>query len=438
LTPRSGFGVRKARYALTAWLWLVAGAASASVHVQLAAALDQLRTGGVAVIYSSALAPPDLYVDVDAVTLDALRSAVPTVGLALVQRDDHWLLVSGPTVAGHRNALDVGSDEVPRVETIIVTGTRHRLSNVASDEANTLASEQLDRIPTLGGDSMRAVNLLPGMSSMGVSVKPRVRGGLDDEVLVLLDGVELLDPYHFANYQNLFSTIDSRIVDDVDVYSGAFPARYGNRMSGVIDVDTLAQSDKPSAEIGVSTLSAFANARDSDGDTTWLASGRFGESDLLMERLGLQAGRPYFSDVFARVGHSIDADTKVYAGVFGTDENIRLDDGGQHASWRNDSTYVWTRLDTTIDDRVESSSVLDYVSSRNASPYAAISALRPASVVRSSGSTSIGPARTTIPTHRSIAANSACCSPDKRCRRIGSRWKKAGCRAVRTGPATIR
>ena len=364
MTPRSGSWVRWAWCALTAGSWL---ASAAAVHVQLAAALDELRAGGVAVIYSTALVPPNLYVDVDTVTLDALRAALPTVGLALVPRDDHWLLVSGPTVVVHASALGAGSDEVPRVETIIVTGTRHRLSNVASDEANELSSEQLDQIPTLGGDSMRAVNLLPGMSSMGVSVKPRIRGGLDDEVLVLLDGVELLDPYHFANYQNLFSAIDSRIVDDVDVYSGAFPARYGNRMSGVIDVDTLAQSGKPSTEIGVSTLSAFANARDSDGDTTWLASGRFGESELLMERLGLQAGRPYFSDVLLRLGRAIDADTKVYAGVFSTDENIRLDDGGQKASWRNDSSYLWTRLDATIADRVESSTVLDYVSSRNVS-----------------------------------------------------------------------
>ena len=367
MAPRSGCGVRKAWCALTAWLWLAAWPASAAVHVQLAAALEQLRADGVGVIYSSVLAPPDLYVDVDAVTLEALRDALPTVGLALVPRDNHWLLVSGPTVVVHASPIDAGSNEIPRVETIIVTGTRHRLSNVASDTANELSSEQLDQIPTLGGDSMRAVNLLPGMSSMGVSVKPRMRGGLDDEVLVLLDGVELLDPYHFANYQNLFSTIDSRIVDDVDVYSGGFPARYGDRMSGVIDVDTLSQADKPSAEIGVSTLSAFANARDTQGNTTWLASGRFGESDLLMERLGLQAGRPYFSDVFVRLGHAIDADTKVYGGLFSTDENIRLDDGGQKASWRNDSSYLWTRLDTTIGGRVESSTVLDYVSSRNVS-----------------------------------------------------------------------
>ena len=366
MTPRSGCNVRSICCALTAWLWLVSGQAAASVHVQLAAALDQLRAGGVALIYSSALVPPDLYVDVDAVTLDALREALPTVGLALVPRDQYWLLVSGPTVVVRAPAPTETADEVPRVETIIVTGTRHRLSSIASDEANALSSEQLDQVPTLGGDSMRAVNMLPGMSSMGVSVKPRIRGGLDDETLVLLDGVEILDPYHFANYQNLFSAIDSRVVDDIDIYSGGFPARYGGRMSGVIDVDTLPQTNKPAAEVGVSTLSAFANARDDDADTTWLASGRFGESDLLMERLGLQAGRPYFSDVFARVGHAFDADTKAYVGVFSTDENIRLDDGGQRASWRNDSSYLWTRLDTTIDDRIDSSTVVSYVSTRNA------------------------------------------------------------------------
>jgi len=56
LTPRSGCNVRSICCALTAWLWLVSGQAAASVHVQLAAALDQLREGGVALIYSSAFA----------------------------------------------------------------------------------------------------------------------------------------------------------------------------------------------------------------------------------------------------------------------------------------------------------------------------------------------------------------------------------------------
>jgi outer membrane receptor for ferrienterochelin and colicin len=373
---RGNSGVRRTtlrhiRQGLLALLGLsVATLAWAGMHVRLDHALDQLRAQGISIIYSTALAPADLYIDVDALTLDAVRTTLPTVGLKLDERDGHWLLVKGPTVAAAAGseAIDAAQPgDASRIETIIVTGTRHRFATIGTESANVLSSEELDRVPALGGDSLRSVNLLPGMSSMGVSVRPRIRGGLDDELLVLLDGVEILDPYHFANYQNLFSAIDGRVIDRLDVYSGGFPARYGNRMSGVMEIDTLAQRDKPTAEVGVSLYSAFANARnpDRDSDTSWLASARYGKSDQLMERLGLKSGRPYFSDAMGRVGHAFNSDTALYFGGLALSEDISLNNDEQRATWKTNSTYLWSRFDGRIDDRITSSTTVSYMSSRN-------------------------------------------------------------------------
>ncbi len=341
------------------------------MRVRLIDALDGLRAQGAPIVYSTALAPADLYIEVDAITLEAVRGALPTVGLKLDERDGNWLLVRGPTIASQAQHSDAVGEEqsrdASRIETIIVTGTRHRFAAIGPEPANVLSSEELDRLPALGGDSLRSANLLPGMSSMGVSVSPKIRGGLEDEVLVLLDGVEIIDPYHFANYQNLFSAIDPRVIDDVDVYSGGFPARYGNRMSGVMEIDSLEQRDKPTAEVGLSMYSAFANARNAnpDSDTTWLASARYGASDLLIQRLGLQSGQPYFSDALFRVGHSFDPDAKLYFGGLVVDEDVSLNDAGQRAKWKTNGTYLWSRFDARLDDRFTSSTVVSYVSSRN-------------------------------------------------------------------------
>jgi len=369
---RRGSCARRATRLLLALLALsVNTSVSAGVRVRLDDALDQLRAQGTSIVYSTALAPADLYIEIDAMTFDAVRNTLPTVGLKLDERDGHWLLVKGPKIAAPTPPIVAVDDELSgdpsRIETIIVTGTRHRFATIGAESANVLSSEQLDRVPALGGDSLRSVNLLPGMSSMGVSVRPRIRGGLEDELLVLLDGVEILDPYHFANYQNLFSAIDGRTIDDVDVYSGGFPARYGNRMSGVMEIDTLAQRDKPTAEVGVSMYSAFANARnpDPDSDTGWLASARYGTSDQLMERLGLQSGRPYFSDALFRVGHAFDPDAKLYFGGLVLSEDISLTSDEQRATWKTDSTYLWSRFDGRIDDRITSSTTVSYMSSRN-------------------------------------------------------------------------
>ena len=186
----------------------------AGMRVRLADALDRLRAQGTSIVYSTALAPADLYIEVDAMTLDAVRGALPTVGLKLDERDGKLAArAAARRLRARRNtATPLSATEHPRdasrIETIIVTGTRHRFAAIGAEPANVLSSEELDRVPALGGDSLRSANLLPGMSSMGVSVSPKIRGGLEDEVLVLLDGVEIVDPYHFANYQNLFSAID--------------------------------------------------------------------------------------------------------------------------------------------------------------------------------------------------------------------------------------
>ena len=52
-----------------------------------------------------------------------------------------------------------------------------------------MLAEELSAVPTLAGDAMRVTNRLPGVSSVGASARPRVRGGLQDELLVVVDGV---------------------------------------------------------------------------------------------------------------------------------------------------------------------------------------------------------------------------------------------------------
>ena len=50
---------------------------------------------------------------------------------------------------------------------------------------------------------------------------------------VLLDGVELIEPFHLRDFQGVFSAIDPRVVSGVQVYSGGFPATYGDALSGL-------------------------------------------------------------------------------------------------------------------------------------------------------------------------------------------------------------
>lgn len=89
--------------------------------------------------------------------------------------------------------------------------------------------------PLLGEvDPLRSLTLLPGVSSSSdASSAFNVRGGSVDQNLILLDEATLYNPSHVLGF---LSTFNADAVDDVMLYKGAIPAKYGGRLSSVVDV----------------------------------------------------------------------------------------------------------------------------------------------------------------------------------------------------------
>ncbi|MDH3641822.1 MAG: TonB-dependent receptor [Gammaproteobacteria bacterium] len=346
--------------------------AAAPFRVPLADALVQLQDQGHRIVFSTDLVAADLVVEVAAVTLPNVRRALPGVGLKLEEADGYWLVTRAVAVEPSLEPPDRGSIADDLVETIIVTGTRHRVpQRSVSGSATTMLAEELSVVPVLAGDAMRITNRLPGVSSVGVSARPRVRGGLQDELLIMVDGVELLEAFHLADFQSVFSTIDDRTVDAIDVYTGGFPARYGNRMSGVMEVSTLKQADKPGTEIGISVFSLFANRRGSIGkDTDYLVSARRGNLDLVTKQVNSKVGTPRYHDAYARLSHRISDDARLFGGIFYTRDDVSLKedaddaDGGKTADSDIDSRYLWSRLDLQHTPALSSATVFTYTGSK--------------------------------------------------------------------------
>jgi hypothetical protein len=96
---------------------------------------------------------------------------------------------------------------------------------------------QLEKLPLLFGekDIFKALQMLPGVSA-GVegSAGLLVRGGTVDQNLVLFDGATVFNPAHLFGF---LSIVNSDAVKNVNLYKGAFPARYGGRLSSVLEID---------------------------------------------------------------------------------------------------------------------------------------------------------------------------------------------------------
>ncbi|MCR4665440.1 MAG: TonB-dependent receptor, partial [Paludibacteraceae bacterium] len=95
---------------------------------------------------------------------------------------------------------------------------------------------QIKGIPALAGevDVLKAIQLLPGVQSgTEGSAGLYVRGGGADENLIILDDVPLYNVNHMLGF---FSVFNAEAIKNVTLYKGSFPARYGSRLSSVVDV----------------------------------------------------------------------------------------------------------------------------------------------------------------------------------------------------------
>ncbi|MDX1546927.1 MAG: carboxypeptidase regulatory-like domain-containing protein, partial [Rhodothermales bacterium] len=88
--------------------------------------------------------------------------------------------------------------------------------------------------PDVSGDLVGYLVTLPGVVATGdQGGQLFVRGGEPTQNLVLLDGMLVYQPFHLVGF---YSSFPSTIIQVTDVYAGGFPARYGGRLSSVIDV----------------------------------------------------------------------------------------------------------------------------------------------------------------------------------------------------------
>ncbi|MFO7893268.1 MAG: TonB-dependent receptor [Longimicrobiales bacterium] len=153
-------------------------------------------------------------------------------------------------------ALEAAALEVEGVR----VRARRQLARFEEDVGATvveLAGADIERLPGLAeADVLRAVEVLPGVvSTSDFSASFNVRGGAADQNLILLDGIPIYNPFHLGG---LFSVFNADMVGRAELLAGGFPARYGGRVSSVLDVRTDAGDGELGVDAGVSLLASRA------------------------------------------------------------------------------------------------------------------------------------------------------------------------------------
>ncbi len=169
-----------------------------------------------------------------------------------------------PIAAGTEDikSLEIELSSGVILDEVVVSGKSYKVMN-ASEGISTIqiSPAQLALLPNVGEvDIFRSLQLLPGVSGSNESSSGLyVRGGTPDQNLVLLDGMTVYNVDHFFGF---FSAFNADAVKDVQLFKGAFPAKYGGRLSSVVDLTgKTGDPNKFHGSMGINLLNARASVQ---------------------------------------------------------------------------------------------------------------------------------------------------------------------------------
>lgn len=197
-------------------------------------------------------------------------------------------------------------------------------------EINKMSSIQLDleklkSLPVLLGetDIMKTIQLLPGVQSGSEgSSGLYVRGGGPDQNLILLDGVPVYNASHLFGF---FSVFNSDAIQSVELIKGGFPARYGGRLSSVLDIRMKEGNMKEfhgSGSIGLISSKLCLEGPIVKDKTSFMISGRRTYLDILMQPIIRSSvndiGKTgyFFYDVNAKINHKFNDKSHLYYSLY--------------------------------------------------------------------------------------------------------------------------
>jgi hypothetical protein len=192
-------------------------------------------------------------------------------GKAVIQAADRQVVIqaSYPGYETSRLVIPVRGDSftvrlhlsgVMQGRELVIEESRPGTSESRTGRSVALDAREIAQSAEIGviEDVMTAIKLLPGVTYNGYyNSQPSIRGGHPGEMIASLDGYYITSPYHWGGG---FSIFDPRMVQSAQLSHGVFSSRFGNTISGLLDIT----SKKPSPtetefELGVNTSTANFN-----------------------------------------------------------------------------------------------------------------------------------------------------------------------------------
>jgi len=222
-----------------------------------------------------------------------------------------------------------------------------KTNNVRSVQlgAEKLNIATIKKIPTVFGeaDVLRAILVLPGVKTVGeASTGFNVRGGATDQNLILFNGATIYNPSHFFGF---FSAFNPEVIKDVQLFKSSIPAKYGGRLSSVLDITSREGNKKKFAgSAGIGPVTSRLNIEgplSKDSSSSFVLGGRATYANWLLNLLPseYEDSKAAFYDVSLVTTHELNRKNNLYLTAYLSKDKFNLN---------NDTTYQYSNQNLSL------------------------------------------------------------------------------------------
>ena len=234
-----------------------------------------------------------------------------------------------------------------------VTISSEKIANVRNTTMGVerLKVKDIKNIPMAFGevDIMKVVMSLPGVKAVGeASSGFNVRGGATDQNLILFNDGTVYNPTHLFGF---FSVFNPDVVKDMELYKSSIPAKYGGRISSVLDINSREGNKKEfkgSASIGLLTSRLTLEGPLFSEKTSFIVGGRTTYSDWILKKLpeksGYKDGNAGFYDLNATINHKFDERNNLYLNGYYSHDRFRFNVDERYAYENANASVKWRHI----------------------------------------------------------------------------------------------
>lgn len=211
---------------------------------------------------------------------------------------------------------------------------------------NEIDINRVRKLPALFGevDIIKNIQMLPGVVSAGEGTSSfYVRGGSADQNLILIDEAPVYDPSHLFG---LFSVFNADVIKDAELYKGGIPARFGGRLSSILEVRTKDGNNKTlSGAGGIGSMAArfMVEGPIRKDKSSFIVSGRRSYVDLFL-RAASQDNLVHFYDINAKVNWRQNNNNRFFVSIYSGRDVFSFSDIFSFDWGNTTATFRWNHL----------------------------------------------------------------------------------------------